>query len=59
MSRRGNCRENAVAESSFSNLKKERIKKHISEDRESGTKDIADYIEAFCDRTDVTAKSVA
>ena len=29
MSRRGNCWDNAVAESFFSSLKKERIKKHI------------------------------
>jgi putative transposase len=29
MSRKGNCWDNAVAESFFSSLKKERIKKHI------------------------------
>nr|WP_267897955.1 hypothetical protein [Stagnimonas aquatica] len=33
MSRRGNCWGNAVAESFFSSLKKERIKKRIYADR--------------------------
>lgn len=51
MSRRGNCWDNAVAESFFGSLKKERIKKRIYKDRETGTKDIADYIEAFYNRT--------
>ena len=51
MSRRGNCWDNAVAESFFSSLKKERIKKHIYKDRETATKDIADYIESFYNRT--------
>ena len=51
MSRRGNCRDNAVAESFFSSLKKERIKKHIYHDRDLATKDIADYIESFYNRT--------
>ena len=45
MSRRGNCWDNAVAESFFSSLKKERIKKRIYKDRETATKDIADYID--------------
>lgn len=51
MSRRGNCWDNAVAESFFGSLKKERIKKKIYKDREAATKDIADYIEAFYNRT--------
>jgi len=34
MSRRGNCRDNAVAESFFSSLKKERIKKRIYRTRD-------------------------
>jgi len=51
MSRRGNCWDNAVAESFFGSLKKEWIKKHIYKDREYGTKDIADYIEASYNRT--------
>ncbi len=51
MSRRGNCWDNAVAESFFSSLKKERIKKHIYKDRDTATKDVADYIETFYNRT--------
>lgn len=51
MSRRGNCWDNAVAESFFSSIKKERIKKHISSDRDTATKDIADYIESFYNPT--------
>lgn len=50
MSRRGNCWDNAVAESFFSSLKKERIKKHIYKDRDTATKDIADYIDSFYNR---------
>ena len=34
MSRKGNCWDNAVAESFFSSLKKERIKKQIYKNRE-------------------------
>jgi len=33
MSRKGNCHDNAVAESFFSSLKTERIKRHIFETR--------------------------
>jgi putative transposase len=40
-----------VAESFFGSLKKERIKKHIYKDRETATKDVAEYIEAFYNRT--------
>ena len=47
MSRRGNCWDNAVAESFFSSLKKERVKKHIYKNRDIATKDISDYIESF------------
>lgn len=47
MSRKGNCWDNAVAESFFSSLKKERIKKHIYKDRDLATADIYDYIESF------------
>ena len=47
MSRRGNCWDNAVAESFFSSLKKERIKKLIYKNREIATADVADYIESF------------
>ena len=51
MSRRGNCWDNAVAESFFGSLKKERVKKTIYHDREAATKDIADYIDSFYNRT--------
>lgn len=51
MSRRGNCWDNAVAESFFSSLKKERIKKRIYKTRELARADIFDYIEVFYNRT--------
>ena len=51
MSRRGNCWDNAVAESFFSSLKKERIKKRIYKTRDLAKADVFDYIEAFYNRT--------
>jgi putative transposase len=51
MSRRGNCWDNAVAESFFSSLKKERIKKRIYKTRELAHADVFDYIEMFYNRT--------
>ena len=51
MSRRGNCFDNAVAESFFSSLKKERIGRHIYRTREEARSDIFDYIEVFYNRT--------
>ena len=50
MSRRGNCWDNAVAESFFSSLKKERIRKRIYKTRELARADIFDYIEVFYNR---------
>lgn len=47
MSRRGNCWDNAVAESFFASLKKERIKKRIYNTRDMATIDVSDYIESF------------
>ena len=47
MSRRGNCHDNAVAESFFQLLKRERIKKKIYSTREDARSDIFDYIEMF------------
>jgi putative transposase len=47
MSRRGNCHDNAVAESFFQLLKRERIKKKIYGTREEARSDIFDYIEIF------------
>ncbi|EAM4774616.1 IS3 family transposase [Salmonella enterica] len=47
MSRRGNCHDNAVAESFFQLLKRERIKKKIYGTREEARSDIFDYTEMF------------
>ena len=47
MSRRGNCHGNAVAESFFSLLKTERIKKHIYKTRNEARADVFNYIELF------------
>ncbi len=47
MSRRGNCWDNAVAESFFGSLKKERIKKRIYKTRELARADTFNYIEMF------------
>lgn len=50
MSRRGNCQDNAVAESFFSLLLKERIRKRIYKTRDLARVDIFDYIEFFYNR---------
>jgi putative transposase len=50
MSRRGNCWDNAVAESFFSSLKKERIRKRIYKTRGLAKADVFDYIEGFYNR---------
>ena len=50
MSRRGNCWDNAVAESFFSSLKKERIKWRIYAYRQEAKSDVFDYIEDFYNR---------
>ena len=47
MSRRGNCHDNAVAESFFQLLKRERIKRKIYSSRNAARTDIFDYIEMF------------
>ena len=47
MSRRGNCHDNAVAESFFQLLKRERIKKRVYSTREEARIDIFNYIEMF------------
>lgn len=47
MSRRGNCYDNAVAESFFQLLKRERIKRKIYKNREEARQDIFNYIEMF------------
>jgi len=51
MSRRGNCGDNAVAESFFSSLKKEHVKKKIYKNRSIAHTAIADYIETFYNPT--------
>ena len=51
MSRRGNCWDNAVAESFFSSLKKERIRKQTYRSRSLAKADVFDYIELFYNRT--------
>lgn len=51
MSRRGNCWDNAVAESFFSSLKKERIRKRIYKTRDLARADVFDYIEGFYNRS--------
>ena len=50
MSRRGYCWDNAVVESFFVSLKKERIKKRIYKTRDLAREDIFDYIEVFYNR---------
>jgi len=47
MSRRGNCYDNAVAESFFQLLKRERIKRKTYKTRDMARRDIFDYIEMF------------
>lgn len=47
MSRRGNCHDNAMAESFFQLLKRERIKRKIYSTREDARSDVFDYIEMF------------
>jgi len=47
MSRRGNCHDNAVAESFFQLLKRERIKRRIYPKRSEARSDVFDYIEMF------------
>ncbi|WP_417277287.1 IS3 family transposase [Castellaniella sp.] len=47
MSRRGNCYDNAVAESFFQLLKRERIRRKVYVTRELARADVFDYIEVF------------
>lgn len=47
MSRRGNCYDNAVAESFFQLLKRERIRRKTYATREQARADVFDYIEFF------------
>ena len=47
MCRRGNCHDNAVAESFFQLLKRERIRRKIYSTRQDARADVFDYIEMF------------
>ena len=51
MSRRGDCWDNAVAESFFSSLKVERVGRHIYRTRDEARSDLFDYIELFYNPT--------
>ena len=51
MSRRGNCHDNAVAESFFQLLKRERIRRRTYLTREAARQDVFDYIEMFYNPT--------
>ena len=51
MSRRGNCHDNAVAESFFSCLKTERIKRRVFNTRNEARSEIFNYIEFFFNPT--------
>ena len=51
MSRKGNCHDNAVAESFFSLLKTERIKRKIYKTRDEARAEIFNYIEFFYNPT--------
>jgi putative transposase len=51
MSRRGNCHDNAVAESFFNLLKRERIRRRIYKTRAEARQDVFDYIEMFYNPT--------
>jgi len=47
MSRRGNCHDNAVAESFFNLLKRERIRRRVYRSGDDARQDVFDYIEMF------------
>ena len=49
--RDGNCWDHAGAESFFSSLKKEQIKKQIYKNRELAVADVAHYIDSFYNST--------
>jgi putative transposase len=51
MSRRGNCHDNAVAESFFHLLKRERIRRRTYITRNAARQDVFDYIEMFYNPT--------
>jgi putative transposase len=50
MSRKGNCWDNAVAESFFATLKKELVRNHVFPTRDAARTDVFEYIEVFYNR---------
>lgn len=50
MSARGNCYDNAVVESFFASLKRERTKRKVYQSRDEARADVFDYIECFYNR---------
>ena len=48
---RSNCHDNAVAESFFNLLKRERIRRRIDKSRTEARQDVFDYIETFYNPT--------
>lgn len=48
MSRRGNCHDNAVAESFFNLLKRERMRHRTYKSRVEARQDVFDHIEMLC-----------
>ena len=48
MSRRGNCHDNAGAESFFNLLRRERIRRRTCRTHEDARQNVFDYIEMFC-----------
>ncbi len=50
MSRRGNCWDNAVAESFFATLKKEVVRGRVFPTRAQARNEIFEYVEIFYDR---------
>ena len=47
MSNRGNCHDNAVVESFFNLLKRERVRRRVYKTRDEARRDMFDYIEIF------------
>ncbi|MEO9527582.1 IS3 family transposase [Roseibium sp.] len=57
MSRRGNCHDNAVAESFFNLLKRERIRRRTYKTRVEARQDVFNYIEMFYNPTPKHARN--
>ncbi len=51
MSRKGDCWDNAVAESFLSRLKSERVCHRVYQSRAEARRDIFEYVEVFYNRT--------